>query len=104
MNMIIDVDQTYGVGKVRRPGLPTGGATGPVNHRSAPRVRGADGESAGTVKAQSLNNRRVVSSALGPMLPVALPGALPCRAVLQMDLPVGTGQDLQLHRRSCEPR
>jgi hypothetical protein len=56
------------------------------------------------VKAQSLNNRRVVSSALGPLTSVALPDALPCRSVLQMDLPVGTGQDLQLHRRSCEPR
>ena len=33
-----------------------------------------------------------MSSALRPMIPVALPGALPCRAVLQMDLPVGTGR------------
>jgi hypothetical protein len=45
-----------------------------------------------------------VSSALGPLTSVALPDAVPCRSVLQMDLPVGTGQDLQLRQRSCEPR
>ena len=39
--------KTYGVGKVHRRAAPRGGATGPVNHRSAPVSAGADRGSLG---------------------------------------------------------
>ena len=42
--------KTYGVGKVHRREAPRGGATGPVNHRSAPVSAGADRGSLGGIK------------------------------------------------------
>src|SRR5690242_10633698 len=42
--------KTYVVGKVHRREAPRGGATGPVNHRSAPVSAGADRGSLGGIK------------------------------------------------------
>jgi hypothetical protein len=41
--------KTYAVGKVHRRATPGGGATGPVNHRSAPASTGTDRESYGGI-------------------------------------------------------